>query len=49
VSANQDQKPARPAPAPGTQRKRKRRSSAPSAIDLVRASVEKKYGKGSLM
>jgi hypothetical protein len=49
VSANQDQKPARPAPAPGTQRRSKRRSSAPSALDIVRASVEKKYGKGSLM
>jgi hypothetical protein len=49
VSANQDQKPARPAPAPGTQRKRKRRSSAPSAIDLVRQSIIAKHGKGSLM
>jgi len=49
VSANADQKPARPAPAPGTQRKRKRRSSAPSALDLVRQSVIAKHGKGSLM
>ena len=39
----------RPAPAPGTQRRSKRRSSAPSALDIVRASVEKQYGKGSLM
>ena len=49
VSANADQKPARPAPAPGTQRKRKRRSSAPSALDLVRQSVIAKHGSGSLM
>jgi hypothetical protein len=39
----------RPAPAPGTQRKKRRRSSAPSAIDLVRDSIKKKYGEGSLM
>lgn len=36
-------------PPVGSQRRRKRRSSAPSAMDIVRASIEKKYGKGSLM
>ena len=48
VSANADQKPVRK-PAPGSQRSRKRRSSAPSALDIVRAETEKKFGKGSLM
>lgn len=49
VDGNVDyNRPARQ-PAPGSQRKRKRRSSAPSAMDIVRAETEKKYGKGSLM
>ena len=49
VSANADQRPERPAPAPGTQRKRKRRSSAPSAMDIVRQSVIDKYGPKSIL
>ena len=49
VGGNVDyDRPARK-PAPGSQPRRRRRSSAPSAIDLVRAAVEKKHGKGSLM
>ena len=39
----------RPAPAPGTQRRSKRRSSAPSALDIVRQATIAKYGKGALM
>ena len=48
MSANADQKPARPNPPAGSQRRRKRRSSAPSAMDVVRQSIIAKYGKGSL-
>lgn len=49
MSANADQKPAKSNPPAGSQRKKKRRSSAPSAIDLVRQSIIAKHGKGSLM
>ena len=44
-----ERRPERPAPAPGTQRRSKRRSSAPSAMDIVRQATIAKYGKGALM
>lgn len=48
VSANVDQKPARVGP-PGPKKKPAVKDVHKAAMDIVRSSVEKKYGKGSLM